>query len=105
MLVGMMSIPALVAQDDGPPRAGADWPLIGGDLTNARHSPLSEITAQNVNTLGATWTSTDFDDGAQSRSTPVVKNGVMYVTAGPWIYALDAKSGQTVWKVRADERP
>src|SRR5437763_14806200 len=79
------------------------WPLIGGDLTNQRYSRLALINKENVHTLGGVWMSAQFDGDSQSRATPVVANGVMYVTAGPWIYALDAKSGETVWKKRADE--
>src|SRR5262249_9434021 len=82
-----------------------EWPLIGGDLTNQRYSPLNVINKDNVKTLGGAWTSAQFDGESQSRATPIVADGVMYVTAGPWIYALNPKSGETIWKKRADERP
>src|SRR5262249_52016833 len=82
-----------------------EWPLIGGDLTNQRYSPLNVINKDNVKTLGGAWTSAVFDGESQSRATPIVADGVMYVTAGPWVYGLNPKSGETIWKKRADERP
>jgi alcohol dehydrogenase (cytochrome c) len=95
----------LLAQQPERKADDQQWPLIGGDLTNQRYSRLALINKENVHTLGGAWMSSQFDGDAQSRATPVVVNGIMYITAGPWIYALDAKLGQTVWKTRADERP
>jgi quinohemoprotein ethanol dehydrogenase len=82
-----------------------EWPIIGGDLTNARFSPLTQINRTNVMSLAGAWVSEEFDGGSQSRATPVIENGHMYVTAGPWIYQLNATTGETIWKIRADERP
>ena len=48
--------------------------------------------------LGGAWVSDTFDDAAASRVTPVVKDGVMFVTAGVNVYALNAATGKVIWK-------
>jgi quinohemoprotein ethanol dehydrogenase len=77
--------------------AAADWPLVGGDWNNSRYSVLAQINTENVKHVGAAWTSEKFSDGATSRSTPVVKDGLMFLTAGRHVYALDAKTGKRAW--------
>lgn len=77
------------------------WDFVGGDVGNMRYSALNQINTQNVKTLQGAWSSEKFADGAASRSTPVVKDGLMYVTAGSRLYAFDAKTGKTVWTYKA----
>src|SRR5262249_25111752 len=58
--------------------------------------------------LGAIWVTPKFDEGGTSRVTPVVHDGVMFVTAGRKVYALDARSGSRLWTyttVAAGEDP
>ena len=84
--------------------AGKEWPLANGDWQNSRYSTISQINAQNVKDLRGAWVSQTFEDGALSRSTPVIKDGLMFVTAGTRVYALDARNGETVWKYQTDTR-
>jgi alcohol dehydrogenase (cytochrome c) len=74
----------------------ANWPSYNGDYSGARHSALHEITVANVAKLRATWI---FHPGnSQSlEATPVVINGMMYVTSSNDVFALDARSGRVVW--------
>ena len=88
--------------EDGSAFATADWPFIGGDWANSRYSALDQISIQSVADLGATW-SMRFEAGASSRATPVVKDGLMFIGAGTWLYALDAATGERVWALRPDE--
>jgi quinohemoprotein ethanol dehydrogenase len=85
--------------------ATREWPVVGGDLGDKHYSALKQINLQGVQTLGGAWVSVNFDDGASSRSTPVIKDGRLFVTAGSRIYALDAKTGSTLWKYKTDSRP
>jgi glucose dehydrogenase len=78
-----------------------EWLTVGGDWANTRHSSLSYITPENVTKLGGAWTSQKFDQAASSRAMPVVKDGLMFVTVPPSVYALDAKTGATVWRFQA----
>src|SRR5262245_21309532 len=77
--------PSLAAQG-----ARGDWPLFGGDTSNSRYSPLDGITAQNVKTLAGAW-NFKFENNASTRAGAVEKDGVIYVSAGTRLYALDAK--------------
>jgi quinohemoprotein ethanol dehydrogenase len=79
------------------PKPG-DWPSYGLDYREQRYSPLNQVDRKNVSSLGLAWHfEADFARGIEA--TPIVVDGVMYVT-GSWsvVYALDAKTGQLLWK-------
>jgi quinoprotein glucose dehydrogenase len=93
LLVSLVA-PVLVAAIDGQ-----DWPSHHGDLAGQRHSPLKQITPANVATLTRAWT---FDTEASPlQSTPIVVNGVMYVTGGRNVFALEPDTGTQIWKYTA----
>ena len=50
--------PNVAVQDilDGLPADGSRWLTFGGDYGNQRHSPLTQITPDNVARLGPRWT-------------------------------------------------
>src|SRR5213075_2459289 len=102
-----MAVPVAVSVQSpaGSGRASADWPTVTGAAGNMRYSPLSHITAQNVTKLGAAWMSEKLDAAASSRAMPVVKDGLMFFTAPPFVYALDAKTGKTIWRYGARPAP
>ncbi len=75
-----------------------EWLTVGGDWANSRHSTLGYITPENVTRLGGAWISQKFDQTASSRAMLVVKDGLMFVTVPPSVYALNAKTGATVWR-------
>src|SRR6187402_175726 len=70
------------------------WPTVAFDLAETRFSRLTRITTENVRQLGLVW-SYDLASSRGVEATPVVVDGVMYVTA-PWsvVHALDAKTGR-----------
>ena len=74
-----------------------DWPLVGGNWSSSRYSTLTDITTETVDRLGGAWV-TRLDGGVSSRATPVVKDGVLYLTAGANVFAIDARTGETVWR-------
>ncbi|MDB5396015.1 MAG: quinonprotein alcohol dehydrogenase [Rhodospirillales bacterium] len=94
-----LSVSANAANDLTKP-AGKDWPAVGGDWNNSRFSTLTKINPSNVKTLGAAWLK-QFP-GAYSRITPVVADGMMFVTAGPFVYALNPKTGEEIWKYKPE---
>lgn len=75
---------------------GENWPSYNGDYTGRRFSSLQEINRSNVARLRAAWV---FHPGNTQRleATPVVINGVMYLTSANDVYALDAVTGRTLW--------
>ena len=77
------------------PRSG-EWPTYHGHLSGNRHSPLREIDTRNVAHLAPRWM---FPIGNARRLevTPVVVDGIMYVTTANEAYALDARSGRQLW--------
>jgi quinohemoprotein ethanol dehydrogenase len=84
--------------DSGEHVGGHDWPTTGGDRGKSHHSPLTDITRDNVGTLGLAW-SVDLGTNRVLEATPVVINGVMYTSgvAGR-AYAFDAATGRELWR-------
>src|SRR4029453_4156288 len=77
--------------------AKENWTSYNGDYTGRRYSALSEITVDNVSGLRAQWV---FHTSSSNRLevTPLVINGVMFVTAANDTYAVDARTGRLIWK-------
>lgn len=96
------SQPVAAAQVDGHRIIAADsepgnWMSHGRTYDEQRFSPLTGIDANNVASLGLDW-SFDFPTNRGIESTPIVVDGVMYVTSS-WsmVFALDAKTGKLLW--------
>ena len=66
------------------------------------YSPLEQVTPANAATLVPVWTfSTGVAEGHQAP--PIVNNGVMFVsTPQNQVLALDAKSGELLWRYKRD---
>ena len=77
---------------------GQNWMSHGRSYDEQRHSPLKQINTDNVEKLGLAWQfKLDVDRGTEA--TPIVVDGVMYTTgAFSIVYALDARSGELLWK-------
>jgi len=75
------------------------WTTYNGQLSGNRYTRLTQITTSNVSRLVPQWVFT-LPNVAQGQVTPVVVDGVMYVTAANDLYALDAGSGRQVWNYR-----
>ncbi len=77
------------------PKPG-EWPSYHGHLSGNRYSPLGEINRETVGHLAAKWMF-PVGNSRHLEVTPVVVDGVMYVTAANEVYALDARSGRQIW--------
>jgi len=73
------------------------WLTYHGDYSGRRHSLLSEITPENVHRLGLAWT---FQTGqnAQIKASPIVANGIVYLTAPDNLWAIDVRTGRQLWR-------
>jgi alcohol dehydrogenase (cytochrome c) len=74
----------------------ANWPSYNGDYTGRRYSILDQITPSNVTNLRAQW-AFHAPNSDILELTPVVVNGVMFVTAANDAYALDSRTGRIIW--------
>jgi len=74
----------------------ANWISYNGDYSGRRYSALSEINPASLPQLRAQWV---FHARNTNRleNTPVVVNGMMFVTAANDAFALDARTGREVW--------
>jgi glucose dehydrogenase len=76
----------------------ANWVHAGGDPGATKFSSLDQINTSNVHTLQRAWTFHTGDKTGFFESTPLVIDGVMYVSAQNGVYALDPVSGKQNWK-------
>jgi alcohol dehydrogenase (cytochrome c) len=72
------------------------WPTYNGDPRGNRYTTLTEIDRDTVARLAPRWMFTLPNTGGL-QGTPVVVDGIMYVTAANECYALDAGSGRQIW--------
>jgi glucose dehydrogenase len=99
LLALVVSLYAAAPQRNSDGDPDGEWRAVGRDPGAQRFSPLTQIDVKNVATLQEAWT---FDSGSPDlQVTPLVIDGVMYLTGGSTIYALEPESGKIVWKYQA----
>ncbi|HKF66989.1 MAG TPA: c-type cytochrome, partial [Vicinamibacterales bacterium] len=84
------------------------WAMYSGDYTGTRHSPLTQITSQNVSRLTPQWAfqADTIATGRGFESTPLVIDGVIYLTgANGNAWAIDARTGRQFWRFRYPNAP
>ena len=74
----------------------ADWTSYNGGNTGSRYSTLTQINKSNASSLAPKWMFS-LRNTNNLQVTPIVSDGVMYVTAANECYALDAGSGREIW--------
>ena len=81
---------------------GAEWLNYGRGYKEQRFSPLDKVNRDNVDELDLAW-SFKFDTARGMEATPLVHNGVIYVSTG-WshVHALDARTGEQLWHYDAE---
>jgi alcohol dehydrogenase (cytochrome c) len=85
-----------------------NWLTYYGAYDGQRFSTLDEITTENVGRLKPAWVFQCGAVGLQAGATtyafecaPIVVDGVMYITGWDgWCWALDAVTGQELWRYR-----
>src|SRR5437667_5052426 len=87
-----------------------EWSTYGADLGSTRYSPLDQINRTNFSNLEVAWRFKTDNLGPRPEfnleSTPLMVNGVLYAAAGTRrsIVALDAGSGELLWKFSGQRR-
>jgi alcohol dehydrogenase (cytochrome c) len=77
-------------------RAQDSWLTYHGDYTGQRHSKLAQITSENVGQLQQIWR---FQTGQNQsiKASPILANGILYITTPDNIWAIDAHTAQQLW--------
>jgi alcohol dehydrogenase (cytochrome c) len=79
-----------------PVTSETPWPIYNGDPGGNRYTTLTQIDKTTVARLAPKWMLT-IPDAGQLQGTPVVADGIMYVTAPNEAFAIDAGSGRRIW--------
>jgi alcohol dehydrogenase (cytochrome c) len=85
------------------PRPG-EWPSYNGQLSANRYSTLDQVSTTTVARLAPAW-SFAIGGSRALQVTPVVTNGVMYVTSVNQVIALDARTGRELWRFSRPQTP
>jgi alcohol dehydrogenase (cytochrome c) len=102
VLLAIIALAATVAAQGLDPSAllhppADSWPTYHGDYSGQRHSKLTQITPDNVHQMTLAWA---FQTGQtqQIKATPIVVNGIIYITTPDNLWAIDARSGRQIWR-------
>ncbi|HYW45806.1 MAG TPA: PQQ-binding-like beta-propeller repeat protein [Bryobacteraceae bacterium] len=79
-----------------PVTSQTDWPTYNGQPGGNRYTTLTQIDKSNVAKLAPKWVFT-MSNVSRLETTPLVVEGIMYVTSGNECYALDAGNGRELW--------
>jgi glucose dehydrogenase len=114
-LIVLSTIQLHAGEKTASPARQGEWPFHGGDPGGMRFSPLKQINRKNVIKLKEAWT---YHMGELERPhsekvrnliaafecTPLVVDGVLYLsTPSSRVIALDAETGQDIWKFDPQE--
>ena len=102
-LFAVACLSALTSQTPAQSQRMVDWPRVGNDPGCMRYSSLDQIKRENVARLAQAWTyhtrELEGRVGKTIECTPIVIEGVMYVTTGYLrVVALDAATGRELWQ-------
>jgi len=91
-----VTVDRLAKPDEG------DWLMVRRTYEGWGYSPLDQITPSNVARLQLVWiTLTGVTNGHEAP--PIVNRGVMFVaTPGNQVFALDAKTGDILWRYKRE---
>jgi alcohol dehydrogenase (cytochrome c) len=79
-----------------PVTSQVDWPTYNGHWSGNRYSTLEQINKHNIARLAPVWIFS-MPSTQHLQTTPVVIEGLMYITSANECFALDAGSGRQIW--------
>jgi alcohol dehydrogenase (cytochrome c) len=77
--------------------AAQDWTSYWGNYNGSHFSELAQVTPANVRQLQTRWMGSIPGTNGNSEATPIVVDGVMYVSGPGEIAAFDARTGLQKW--------
>jgi quinoprotein glucose dehydrogenase len=102
-----LALPGMAAAQSGV--MNGEWRVYGGDPGHTRYSSLDQIDASNAADLEIAWRFNARNFGpnpyAQSQTTPLYVDGVLYATLGRnrSVAAIDPGTGELLWMWRNPE--
>jgi len=82
--------------DDAMPGA---WLSYGRNQSETRYSTLKQINTANARRLGLAWSYVMGAGGGNQEGTPLMWNNTLYgITTWSVVFALDARTGQELWR-------
>lgn len=85
--------------------SSSDWPSQNLNIHNSRYSTLEQINTANVSQLEMQWSFAPGPRDDISQVTPLVVDGVMYLHSRATMFALDAATGDELWRRPLDSGP
>ena len=82
-----------------------DWTSQNLNIQNSRYAELDQINKSNVTNLAESWTYSPGPQDSILQVTPLVANGVMYLHSANTMFALNAASGEELWRRPLDRGP
>ncbi|HKQ25255.1 MAG TPA: PQQ-dependent dehydrogenase, methanol/ethanol family [Burkholderiales bacterium] len=77
------------------------WFTYAGNYAGHRHSPLTQLTKNNVKSLRLAWVAQLRQIDRELEGSPIVADGVMFVSESrDGVVALDARTGEVIWTYR-----
>jgi len=73
------------------------WTTYHGDYSGRHHSALTQLTPANVHQITLKWAFAT-GDTASIKGTPIVSNGIVYLTTPDNVWAIDARSAHQLWR-------
>ena len=81
------------------------WLMAGGTYEGTRHSPLTQITPDNVASLVPVWTFQTETIG-RTETTTLLYDNILYATgSNNFAWAIDARTGRQIWRYRRELPP
>ena len=78
------------------------WLTYNGDYSGRRFSPLTLLNTKNVQQLSLAWntrvTNGASGHGVRLAATPLLSDGVLYISSLDNVWAIDARTGRVLWR-------
>jgi alcohol dehydrogenase (cytochrome c) len=100
--LALLSVAAVETQSGLDPAKllapGTDsWPSYNGDYSGRRYSTLTHINETNVKALSLAWIRQTTGSTLTIKATPLMINGVLYLSTQDNAYAIEARTGRELW--------
>ena len=77
--------------------SASNWLTYSGAYHSQRHTMLKQIHTDNVKSLVPKWIY-HVPGATRLETTPLVVDGVMYISQPNEVYAIDAQAGRLIWE-------